>query len=158
MTMNKIGHSARLIWRWVILGVLLVGCAVPATPSPAVEPTLALETCQLTAPGMANTLLAHCGELAASEDPDNPGGRQIALHVAVVPAISRSPQPDPLFLLAGGPGQSAIEAYPAILTTAFGIINQDRDVVLLDQRGTGKSNPLECELPDEDDLVQKGVR
>jgi len=151
VTMDKIRHSPRRVWYLVILGIFLIGCATPATPTPAVAPTLPLEDCQLTAPGMADTLLAHCGELSVPEDPDAPGGRQIALHVAVVPAVSRSPQPDPLFLLAGGPGQSAIEAYPVMLTTAFGIINQDRDVVLLDQRGTGQSNPLECELPEDDD-------
>ncbi|HNT74184.1 MAG TPA: alpha/beta hydrolase [Anaerolineae bacterium] len=144
--MDKIRHSARRVLRLVILGIFLIGCAAPATPTPAVAPTLPLEDCQLTAPGMAESIRARCGELSVPEDPDNPGGRQIALHVAVAPAVSRSPQPDPLFLLAGGPGQSAIEAYPVMLTAAFGIINQDRDVVLLDQRGTGKSNPLQCEL------------
>lgn len=151
MIMDKMGYSARLVWRFMILGVLLAGCAAPATPTPAVGPMLPLEDCQLTAPGMADTLLARCGELTVPEDPDNPAGRQIALHVAVVPAVSRSPQPDPLFLLAGGPGQSAIEAYPLMLQSAFGSVNQDRDVVLLDQRGTGQSNPLECELPEDDD-------
>jgi hypothetical protein len=43
------------------------------------------------------------------EDRAEPSGRQIDLYVAVIPANKRSPEPDPLFLLAGGPGQSAVE-------------------------------------------------
>ena len=61
------------------------------------------------------------------------------LRVAVIPAVSRSPRPDPLFLLAGGPGQAATEAFPAEIG-AFERINQTRDLVLVDQRGTGGSS------------------
>ncbi|PWH15816.1 MAG: alpha/beta hydrolase, partial [Anaerolineae bacterium] len=86
---------------------------------------------------------ARCGVLTVPEDRANPGGRQIALNIAVIPAIKRNPAPDPLFLLAGGPGQSAIETFPAILPLLYDI-HESRDIVLVDQRGTGKSNPLRC--------------
>lgn len=147
----------RAVWRWLFLGFFLAGCAAPATPTTPVAPTLALEDCQLMAAGTPTSIRARCGELTVLENPEDPAGRQITLHVAVIPAVSRSPQPDPLFLLAGGPGQSAIESFPAMLRAAFGQINQDRDVVLLDQRGTGQSHPLDCELPEEDDLTDAEV-
>ncbi len=70
-------------------------------------------------------------------------GRKIDLFVAVIPAVSKSPAEDAVFLLAGGPGQAATEAFPRLVFT-LNRIHQDRDIVLVDQRGTGKSNPLRC--------------
>ena len=70
-------------------------------------------------------------------------GRTIDLRIIVLPALVSTPQPDPLFFLAGGPGQGAAEmARP--LRELFRRVQADRDIVLVDQRGTGKSNPLEC--------------
>lgn len=148
-------RHAWLIWRmgtWMVMAALcaaLTGCATPPTATPAAHPALTLESCQLTHPGLALTVQAQCGTLTVPEDRANPNGRQIALHVAVVPAVSRTPAPDPIFILAGGPGQAATEVYPA-LEEAFAQLNQERDVVLVDQRGTGESNPLECHLPEEE--------
>lgn len=48
-------------------------------------------------------------------------------------------------MLAGGPGQAATEAFVPLLK-AFERVNRRRDIVLVDQRGTGKSNPLDCPL------------
>ncbi len=81
----------------------------------------------------------------------NPGSRQIQLNVAVVEAIKRRSEPDPLFILVGGPGQSATETFAALSPTLFNI-HQDRDIVLVDQRGTGKSNPLRCLDPEDETL------
>jgi len=109
-----------------------------------------LEDCALTTPA-GTQFDAQCGTLTVPEDRTNPSGRQIDLHIAVFPAITREPEPDPLFLLAGGPGQSAIEAFPAMLGLLFNI-HQERDIVLIDQRGTGKSNPLQCLGPEDEAL------
>jgi pimeloyl-ACP methyl ester carboxylesterase len=73
----------------------------------------------------------------------------IEVHFLVVPAMARNKQPDPVLLLAGGPGQSAIALAPAV-AGQFARLNNRRDVVFIDQRGTGKSAPLPC--PDEKDL------
>ena len=148
---------------WVLVAVLALFPACAATPSApgtagvaAVQATkVALEDCLLSSLAAPESVQARCGTLAVPEDRDDPAGRQIALHIAVVPAVSRNPKPDPLFLLAGGPGQAASEAYPAIISTAFARIHQDRDIVLVDQRGTGKSNPLQCALPEEQDVEQQ---
>jgi pimeloyl-ACP methyl ester carboxylesterase len=71
----------------------------------------------------------------------------LRLHVAVAPALSPNPEPDPLFILAGGPGQGASDTAP-VLMPLLERIRRDRDVVFVDQRGTGKSHPLQCELED----------
>ena len=88
-------------------------------------------------------LPAECGVLKVPENPEQPGSRQIGLHVARVAAISRRKQPDPLFVLAGGPGAAAGPFY-ATVAGAFARIHRERDIVLVDQRGTGGSNALEC--------------
>jgi pimeloyl-ACP methyl ester carboxylesterase len=73
----------------------------------------------------------------------------IDLAVAVIPAERSDVEPDPLFLLAGGPGQAATEVFPGALFL-FDEINESRDIVLVDQRGTGGSNPLDCDPPTDD--------
>ena len=74
--------------------------------------------------------------------------------LSFVPAKHRNKAPDPMFLLAGGPGQAITEAYPAV-TKGFGKIQEDRDIILVDQRGTGGSNPLECTSPDDIQLTEE---
>lgn len=85
-----------------------------------------------------------CGKYEVYENRQSQSGRKIALNIMVLPAISDKPAPDPFFALAGGPGQSAVEAYP--LVGFITKVRQNHDVVLVDQRGTGASNPLHCEL------------
>jgi pimeloyl-ACP methyl ester carboxylesterase len=107
---------------------------------------LSLEPCRLQYPNGLGSIAAHCGRLPVAEDRGNPGGRRIELAVAVVPAISARAKPDPLFLLAGGPGQGARESYAGIIG-ALSAIRRERDLVLVDQRGTGDSNPMRCDFP-----------
>lgn len=134
----------------ILLLTLLASCSpsnLPADP----EPSISLEDCALTS-ATGRQVDAQCGTLTVPEDRTNPDGRQIDLHIAVIPAITRSPEPDPVFLLAGGPGQSAAETFPATLSLLFNL-HQDRDIVLVDQRGTGKSNPLRCIDPEAEVLT-----
>lgn len=63
--------------------------------------------------------------------------------------MSRAPQPDPLFFLTGGPGQAATESYVQI-RAAFRRVERERDIVLVDQRGTGSSNALRCPKPEDE--------
>src|SRR3546814_8901078 len=99
----------------------------------------------MVAPGVE----AQCGSLSVAEIPALPQGRRIELNIAWIPADEDGDlQPDPVFLLAGGPGQSATASHPAV-APAFKDVLKQRGVVLVDQRGTGKSNPLQCtELAD----------
>ena len=61
-------------------------------------------------------------------------------------------KPDPIFFLAGGPGQSAVQVGPYVFSR-LSQLRQERDVVLVDQRGTGKSNSLACEPDIEGELI-----
>ncbi len=85
---------------------------------------------------------AQCATVPVPENHADPDGRRIELALAWVPARGEA-EPDPVFMLAGGPGQSARDSYPAA-AAAFRDINGKRDVLLLDQRGTGGSQPLVC--------------
>ena len=107
----------------------------------------------MTSPA-GNQVDARCGILTVPEDRSSSEGQTIDLKIAVVPAIKRDPEPDALFLLAGGPGQSAIESFPAIVPLMFQI-HEDRDIVLVDQRGTGESNPLRCLDPEDETLTDE---
>ena len=90
---------------------------------------------------------------AAQAAASTPGEATLSIHYVVVPALARRKLPDPVFLLAGGPGQSAIGAAPQLLPL-FSRLNNRRDIVFVDQRGTGRSAPLDCpqrsDAPDAD--------
>ena len=94
-----------------------------------------------------------CGTLAVPENYDLADGPSITLNFAVLPAISDNKKPDPLVILAGGPGQAATELAAAI-NRIFQDLRRQRDIVLIDQRGTGKSAPLSCELNQLDELAK----
>lgn len=125
--------------------LLLTACMPAVTPaSPEAGSPLLLQDCLLSAPGQPAQVVARCGQLEVPENPADPNGRTIRLNVAVVKAQSSNPAPDPLFMLAGGPGQAATEAFTPMLSFLERVTFK-RDVVLVDQRGTGGSNPLHCE-------------
>jgi pimeloyl-ACP methyl ester carboxylesterase len=90
------------------------------------------------------------------EDRERPAGRSVDLAIALVPSTAKQPQSDPVVMLAGGPGQSARESFPAA-AGAFRELLRHRHVVLVDQRGTGGSNPLACRAPADDRAVADAV-
>jgi pimeloyl-ACP methyl ester carboxylesterase len=112
------------------------------------EPELALEDCRIRAGRGYPGIKARCGTLERHENPDDPNSPLLELFVAVVPALTLEPEPDPFVPIAGGPGQASSEFY-AGYSAAFEMIRRNRDIVLLDQRGTGQSAPLECEADDD---------
>ena len=97
---------------------------------------------------------ARCGSLQVWENREERRGRRIPIKVVVFPAKSVKPLPDPLFIIAGGPGQSATE-FAGLLIRDFAFAHARRDVVFVDQRGTGGSNPLHCALGNTfDEIIQ----
>jgi len=92
----------------------------------------------------------YCGTLDVFEDREAKAGRKIALKIIVFPALKRQAAKDPLFFLAGGPGQGAADI-ARLGRDLMRRIGADRDLVFVDQRGTGKSNPLECKPEKEDE-------
>lgn len=101
-------------------------------------PSLRIEECSL----FDGTLRGRCGSYRVYEDRQMRTGRQIDLNLVIVPAESAAPHPDPVLILAGGPGQAATDLLPMVELLAA--VNRDRDMIFVDQRGTGASNPLGC--------------
>ena len=122
---------------------LLVLGACSDKPVPAQVATLQLKPCRVAA--IENEV--KCGTLDVFENRETRAGRKIALNIVVLPASARNKEPDPVFLFAGGPGQAATDLAREALSILGGL-NGKRDIVLIDQRGTGKSNGLTCSFPD----------
>jgi pimeloyl-ACP methyl ester carboxylesterase len=112
----------------------LAGAAALAAEGPAGS-----TPCRL--PGVEHGAL--CGVLTRPLDPTAPQGRSIEVHFAVLPSLSRNKKADPVFFFAGGPGQSAL-ALAGPVSQLLGRLQNRRDIVLIDQRGTGRSAPLQC--------------
>ena len=94
---------------------------------------------------------AQCGRLMVKENPADPASKDIDIEILRLPAISPAAQQDPLFLIQGGPGGSSIEM-ANFIHGFFADVRKNRDLIFVDQRGTGKSNPLRCEQLNEADL------
>jgi pimeloyl-ACP methyl ester carboxylesterase len=129
------------------IGIAIALLAAPAV-GPAASPHAAFAPCQLAHPAGIATVAAECTRIPVPEDFEHPEGRRIELFVARVPAISARKAADPLFIFAGGPGAAASEFYAGV-APAFARVNRDRDIILVDQRGTGRSNALRCDFDDE---------
>jgi pimeloyl-ACP methyl ester carboxylesterase len=132
----------RRVWTALVLGIL------GSTLCGAQPARLALHECRLEHPLRLASIQARCGVLQVPEDRTQPGSASIDLSVAVVPALNRRALAAPVFLLAGGPGQGATAMYTGF-AAAFGRVNRNHDIVLVDQRGTGRSAPLTCVYPDD---------
>lgn len=116
----------------------MLGLALLAAASliPAFEP----KPC--TAENAADPTVV-CGDVRVPEDRSHPNGRTIALNVVVLKARSVSPDLPPLVDIDGGPGLASTRS--AAFYRVDGIAYRARrDVILVDQRGTGGSNPLSC--------------
>jgi pimeloyl-ACP methyl ester carboxylesterase len=133
-----------MIGRGVLRAVLAAAVASTgagfAGSAAAATATLPLAPCRLKA--VEHDAL--CGTLRRPLNPAQPGGQQIDIHVAVLPAIARNKKPDPLLFFAGGPGQSAI-GLAGTLSRLYARALNRRDLILIDQRGTGSSAPLACQ-------------
>lgn len=95
---------------------------------------------------------AQCTTLQVPENHAQPQGRSISLSIAWLPAKSDA-APDPVFFIAGGPGQSARDSFVPLLGQ-FRELRAKHDVLLVDQRGTGASNKLSCKTDGGDDAFE----
>jgi pimeloyl-ACP methyl ester carboxylesterase len=125
-----------------VLTVVVVGQIKHAVP-------VALQSCSL--PGVKRS--ARCGAIEVLENPDHPGSRKLEIHFAVIPAANGHARPDPIVPLLGGPGESAIEVAQWAVDRLAPMLN-DRDLLLVDERGTGQSNALRCHFFSPDDPAQ----
>ncbi len=123
----------------------LVAAALAGSPEAR---ALELEECRISAgPGFPG-IKARCGTLLRPENPADPDSSDNELRVAVVPALNLTPALDPIVPIAGGPGQGSIEFYSSY-RGAFEALRRDRDILLIDQRGTGESATMDCPIDDE---------
>ena len=123
----------------LIAATTLAGCDVPKASAP--NTAVKFSDCRLK----RIDSVARCAMVAVPEDYANPSdaGKTINIHVAVLPALARNPEPNPVYFFAGGPGQAASDI--GGLVSALGDLRKSRDIVLVDQRGTGKSKTLTCD-------------
>lgn len=135
-----------------LLAIGLAGCTPqePAAASGAAKVVsrqygaIGFQPCSLPSPMTGQAVEAQCAKFSVAENPAAPNGRKIALNLAWLPSTEKGQAaPDPVFFLAGGPGQAATEVAGVV---AYGLrdVLKQRDVILIDQRGTGQSNPLDC--------------
>ena len=129
--------------------IVLLAALVASTPTSA--STLELEGCRINAGPGSSSIKARCGTLTRPLDPSGGVPGEIELRVAVVPALNLTPELDPLVPIAGGPGQGSVQFYAAY-SWAFEDVRRNRDILLIDQRGTGESATMDCEF--DDDLVE----
>ncbi|MEA9913456.1 alpha/beta hydrolase [Xanthomonas campestris pv. raphani] len=105
---------------------------------------LQFSPCTLSSGSAAGNIEAQCAQLQVPENPAAPNGRKLALKIAWLESdAGASHAPDPVFFIAGGPGQSATQV-AAIVDMGLREVRKQRDIFLVDQRGTGGSHPLEC--------------
>ena len=136
------GKLARMRLAFVLL-MLVLAAACQRAAEGALD---RLHPCQI-AEGPPD---AWCGTHRVFENREAASGRTIALKIVVAPALRRAPNPDPLFVFEGGPGGGAA-TLAAQRIPMFRRFQTDRDIVLIDQRGTGESNPLDCARSDSDE-------
>lgn len=140
----------------ITLSLLSALCLHAARAGAAQEPARAdspprpfLSACRV--PGFESK--AWCGKYEVFEDRASGRGRKIALNMVILPAAADKPAPDPVFFFAGGPGQGAAAIAGPLGAGPLANIRRERDLVFIDERGTGASNPLTCSLfADDNDL------
>ncbi len=132
-------HPFRTLALGAFIGGLLLCVPAQARKLGALD----FQSCTLAPKLAIATIEAQCARFTVPEDYAHPERRKIQLAIAWIPAHNAD-APDPVFMLAGGPGQSALDSYPGI-ASAFAETLKKRSVILVDQRGTGASNPLTCE-------------
>jgi pimeloyl-ACP methyl ester carboxylesterase len=138
-----------------ILGAALTLSVLPHTALGLPDANqIEFSNCTLTLPGTHLTADARCGFLAVPENPADTDGKAISLHVAVAGATGKTSEPDPVFFFAGGPGQAASETW-VMIQPVLNRIRKNRDIVMVDQRGTGQSNKLACKSELTEDLNQE---
>ena len=158
-------RTIRLLPAALATALLLAGCNGPSAPTDRATTdtaatrhfgAIAFEPCSLAGITGGQSTQAQCATLQVPENPAVPDGRKIGLNIAWLPVAKGDSTDDPVFFLAGGPGQAATE-HAATVDAALREVRKQRDVILVDQRGTGKSNPLACLGADGKELPVDGL-
>lgn len=153
-----------LLKRWsqsISIGLLLTGIspvwaqypddAWREGPVTSTVGSLQFRECELESEGRSRRV--ECAVLEVPEDYQAlENGRTLEIFIARLTSTSIQPEPDPVLMLAGGPGQAASQAF-LFYDRVFSTLARDRDFYLIDQRGTGRSNPQHCDVDAEEALL-----
>lgn len=160
-TMRSFNDNFRMIRTCLPLAIvsasLLMGCSgsdAASTPTqepggpmqkePQAQPVAIFKAEKSCPVALPEGVSARCGKLEVPEDYAKPDGRKIQLQVAIFESTSEAPAKDPVVYLSGGPGAGAVSGL-ATVATGLGPLLAERDVIAIDQRGTGFSSPaLTC--------------
>ncbi len=136
--------------KWAVFFVVAFGFVGPKTLyADSSIGEISFKNCKVSDPTGKLQVKAECATLSVPENYAKPDGKKIELHIARFKAKSDKRREDALTLLAGGPGQGAIESFAPYIPR-LKKLNTDQDIYLIDQRGTGKSSPMNCDLPEDD--------
>ena len=119
------------------------GTAIPADAQAFTLGKLEFHACELPQKRSGATTRAWCAPFSVPEDPARPNGRRLNLRLALIRSDAPAADRDIVVYLAGGPGQSAVDSWPQ-MAAALSPLRKHHHILLLDQRGTGGSNPLTC--------------
>lgn len=152
----KIKIQMKLYKLFGVVSVAMLGVLQACSPQPKKEnvTNVIMQPC----PGFVETgkpplvYGAECGELTLKEHPADASSADIRIAILRLPAISPVADADPLFLIQGGPGGSSIDMANEV-HSFFSDVRKNRDLIFVDQRGTGKSNPLACEQLQPEELT-----
>jgi pimeloyl-ACP methyl ester carboxylesterase len=136
-----VGGVVGVAWLAILISYSSAHFSAAASSSPS---RLSLQSCRLQ--GIQGD--ARCGTYEVFEDRAAKSGRTIKLKIVVLKSQSGKPAPDAIFPLHGGPGAPAT-ALVELANEMLKPVRQDRDLVFVDQRGTGGSNPLTCDIADD---------
>ncbi len=126
----------------ILLASLLAACLPAQAPASTAVPRFEKAECPFIKPAGAKV---ECGYLVVPENRAKADGKTIRLAVAIFKTANPNPRPDPILYLEGGPGGSPLRAYPEYYSLLLEPLLKNRDLILLDQRGTGYSEPaLDC--------------
>ncbi|MBN1565331.1 MAG: alpha/beta fold hydrolase [Anaerolineae bacterium] len=144
----------------LLIAILSLSFALPAAPvtsttiayAQGYTPTIEWDECPFALPEKElNTGTIECGWMIVPQQRSDPNGPQVELAFAILAATGANPAPDPIIYLEGGPGGSGLSGIDAWYDSP---LRQDRDIIVLDQRGTGYSYPfLGCYEMDEIDVA-----
>ncbi|MFT7559195.1 MAG: pimeloyl-ACP methyl ester carboxylesterase [Flavobacteriales bacterium] len=147
-------HQRHFIASFIVLLASLVSLSLDASASDArAEATvdsakpkvgsLVFEDCEYESHNRRRKV--DCASLTVAEDYSEPTGKLIDIAIVRLRAASTQPQDDPVLMIAGGPGQGAIESF-LFADKALHKLARNRDIYLIDQRGTGHSSRQSCEI------------
>jgi len=134
---------SRLAPALLLSSFAIAGLSLTATAYGQAQPAVRVDLRPCNVPEVLAR--ARCGTLSVNEDRSARAGRKIGLNIVVIPALHPTPAAEPVFWLEGGPGGAATQAAGPVSQNYLRALRITHDLVFVDERGSGKSNPLKCD-------------